>query len=226
MLVGLCSHTNPVRAPCYLTVDRTLTQLRACSCSLCVFSASWRGSVRTVPGKSNNLVLSAGDKRQVSNATMPFLVRLLSDSHTALRHQSCTILYHLFESRTLHLVCANCMPTIHIESTHSTFVDHHGAKPMLNLLSNEAGPGSQVWALGAIGRLTASRTNLPLSIHDDTRCSWRVLCLGKCWPGDLFAGRHYFARCANSVGHQHPQRPWRHPQQVPARGAGGKADTC
>ena len=29
---------------------------------------------------------------------------------------------------------------------------------MLNLLSNEAGPGSQVWALGAIGRLTASRT--------------------------------------------------------------------
>ena len=31
---------------------------------------------------------------------------------------------------------------------------------MLNLLSTEAGPGSQVWALGSIGRLTASRTHL------------------------------------------------------------------
>lgn len=41
----------------------------------------------------------ASDKRLVAGQTMPFLVRLLSDSHNALRHQSCTILYHLFENR-------------------------------------------------------------------------------------------------------------------------------
>lgn len=89
---------------------------------------------------AGKLARKSGDKRYVANAMMPFLVRLLSDSHTGLRHQSCTILYHLFES----------------SATHQVFVDSHGAKPMLNLLSNEAGPGSQVWALGAIGRLTAS----------------------------------------------------------------------
>lgn len=119
VIVGLCGHSNSVRASSHMFPSPCLTKVtlrRAYSCSLCVSSASSRASVRVYSDTlycPDRFFFSfrsvASDKRLVAGQTMPFLVRLLSDSHNALRHQSCTILYHLFENRANFLFFL-CLP--------------------------------------------------------------------------------------------------------------------